>query len=198
MKTIIVAAGILLILLFTNFEANSQRVIPGITAGASLNNIDLDVDDFTTDMSDVNGVEAGLYLSFTAAGWYVRPMAVASFLRGTVTSRADGIQLDETKFSLTTLETPLLIGLKLLPGIAIEAGPSWNYLMSYTEKVNNLNLDLTRHSLGYRGGIRVSFARLGAFGHYGGIINSDDNTKYDLDRPSRIVFGVTFDLISAN
>ncbi len=122
----------------------------------------------------------------------------ASLLRGTVTSRLDGVQLDEQKFQMTTIETPLLVGLKLLPGISLEAGPSWNYLMSYTDQINDVNINLTRHALGYRGGIRAHFARLGAFAHYGGVINSNETTRYELDRPSRFVFGITFDFASGD
>lgn len=175
----------------------SQNVVPGITAGASLNTMDLNINEFDTELSDINGVEAGLYVNFSAGLLYVRPMAVASYLRGTVVSRVDGVKVDESKFKLTTLETPVLIGLKLLPGISIEAGPSWNYIIAYTDNVSGTNIDLTRHNLGYRAGLRASFARLGAFGHYGGIVDVDEsNNDFELNRPSRIVFGVTFDLVS--
>ncbi|MDQ3051601.1 MAG: hypothetical protein M3Q95_11995 [Bacteroidota bacterium] len=175
----------------------SQNVVPGITAGASLNTMDLHIDTFSTELSDINGVEVGFYVNFSAGLIYVRPMAVASYLKGSVITKVDGVENNASKFKLTTLETPVLIGLKLLPGISFEAGPSWNYIISYTDKVGEANIDLTRHALGYRAGLRASFARLGAFGHYGGIVNVDDSdNNYELNRPSRIVFGVTFNLIS--
>ena len=177
----------------------SQGIVPGITAGASFNNTDLDLDpELSTDLDKVNGVEAGLYLSFSTGCLYITPTAVASFLRGTVKSQpSDGAKPVETEFELTTLETPLMIGLKVLPVLSIEAGPSWNYLINYTDKVEGVSIDLQRHSFGYRGGLRANFSRLGLFGHYGGIIESNEETDFHLNRPSRFIVGLTFDLVSA-
>lgn len=174
----------------------SQHVVPGIVAGVSMNSVDLkSTPELTTDLSNVNGVEAGLYLSFNAGSWYFKPMAVASFLKGSATSSIDGAQSKESDFELTTLETPVLVGLRFLPGISVEAGPSWNYLMSYTEEINGVELDLNRNTIGYRAGLRATFSRLGVFAHYGGIIDVGNDSDYDLQRPSRIVFGATFDLV---
>lgn len=198
MKAAIVFPLILGIVLLSNKPGISQNVIPGITAGASLNPMNLNMDQIPTELSDLNGVEAGFFLSFSTKLVYVRPTVVASYLRGTVTSRIDGVQIAESKFQLTTIETPVFLGLKLLPGISIEAGPSWNYLLNYTETINGVNVDLNRHSFGYRGGLRATFSRLGAFAHYGGIVNQNEKSKIQLDRPSRFIFGVTFDLVSKN
>ena len=197
MKTVIILFGPLLITLASLINVCAQHVVPGITAGASLNSMDLkSATGTSSDLSNVNGFEAGLFLSFSTHSFYVRPMAVASFLRGNVNTTVDGIKTDESKFNLTTLETPVLVGLKILPGFSIEAGPSWNYIMSYTEEINGVYLDLSRNTLGYRGGIRLTFSRLGAFAHYGGVINTSGDSDYELKRPSRIVFGATFDLVS--
>jgi len=186
------------VLCFVQF-GYSQNVVPGIIAGASFNDMKLkDIPETTTDLSNVNGVEAGLYLSIKAGSFYFKPMALASFLKGTVSTSVDGAKPEDANFNLTTLETPVLIGLKLLPGFAIEAGPSWNYLMSYTKEINGVNLDLDKSSLGYRAGLRATFSRLGVFAHYGGIIDSSDDSQYQLQRPSRIIFGATFDLVGGN
>ena len=179
-------------------SAISQGIVLGVTARASLNNFDLKGNpQLSTDLSNVNGVEAGLYLSFSAAGWYVKPMALASFLKGTVNSSVDGAKEVETDFELSTLEIPLIVGIKLFPVLSIEGGPSWNYLINYTESVNGVNIDLSRQSIGYRAGLRANFSRIGIFGHYGGIIEELGESEYQLSRPARIVFGVTFDLVSA-
>jgi hypothetical protein len=177
----------------------SQHIVPGIIAGASFNSVDLkEIPETTTNLSNINGIEAGLYLSFNAGLWYFKPMALASFLKGTATSSVDGIKSVESNFELTTLEIPVIVGFKLLPGISLEAGPSWNYLMSYTEEINGVNLDLNRNSLGYRAGLRATFSRLGVFAHYGGMVDVTNSSNYELNRPSRIIFGASFDLVSGN
>ncbi len=196
MKTTLLLFVAISTLLFFPSVAQSQKVKPGLTAGVSLNNMNLNIKDVPTELGDVNGFEGGLYATFSALNWYVRPMVVASYLRGNVTTTVDGVKMKESKFKLTTLETPLFVGLKLLPGFSIEAGPSWNYLMSYTDNVNDINIDLTRHHLGYRAGLRLSFARLGAFGHYGGLLNTSASDDTELKRPDRIIFGITLDLVS--
>ncbi len=185
--------------LFFMRPAFAQCVVPGITAGASFNNTDLDLSpELSTDLDKVNGVEAGLYLSFSTGAFYIKPTAVASFLKGTVTTRpTDGAKPVESDFQLSTLETPVIIGLKILPVLSVEAGPSWNYLISYTDKIEGVSIDLDRHSFGYRAGLRANFSRFGIFGHYGGIIDSNDDTDFHLNRPSRIVVGLTFDLVSS-
>lgn len=151
----------------------------------------------STDLSNVNGVEAGLFLSFGAKGWYVKPMALASFLKGSVNSSVDGEKAVESDFELSTLEVPLIFGIKLFPVLSVEGGPSWNYLINYTEFVNGVHIDLNRQSIGYRAGLRANFSRIGIFGHYGGIIEELGDADYQLSRPTRIVFGVTFDLVTA-
>lgn len=179
----------------------SQGIVPGITAGASFNNTDLDLSpDISTDLDKLTGAEAGLYLSFSFGGLYVKPTAVASFLKGTVTTKSnsgDGEKITDTDFELSTLETPLIVGLKILPVLSIEGGPSWNYLINYTDKVDGISIDLNRHTFGYRAGLRANFSRLGIFGHYGGIIDKNDDSEFHLTRPSRIIVGLTFDLVSS-
>lgn len=196
MKNAIYILVLIILFIVIPFLTYSQKVKVGLSGGVSLNKMDLNVKEIPTELGDVNGFEGGLYATFSALNWYVRPTAVASYLRGTITTTVDGVAIKESKFKLSTLETPLLVGIKLLPGFAIEAGPSWNYLMSYSEKVNDVNIDLTRHHLGYRAGLRLTFARLGAFGHYGGLLNTSSADDTELKRPDRIIFGVTFDLTS--
>jgi hypothetical protein len=176
-------------------SAYAQTLRPGITAGASINSMKLDgIPDAITDMNNLNGMEAGLYMKISALNWYFRPMAVASFLRGEVhTTYADNVTT-VSDFEMSTLEVPVLAGLHLLPGIALEAGPSWNYIMTYTDNVDAVQLSFARNSIGYRAGVRVTFSRFGLFGHYGGIITELDETDFQLERPSRIIFGATLDL----
>jgi hypothetical protein len=184
-----------LVLLF-NHSIFSQRLQPGIIAGASLNNMKLEnVPQMDRDLSSINGIEGGLYLRINAGSFYVKPMVVASYLKGKVSRTVDEIVIDETSFQLSTLEVPVIAGLKLLPFISLEAGPAWNYIMNYTETVNGYQLNLNRHSLGYRAGVNVSISRVSIFGHYGGIIETGSDTGYQLDRPSRIIFGLSYDLV---
>jgi len=139
------------------------------------------------------GVEAGIYTKFKFGFLYLRPMAVASFLHGTVTSTVAETE-KESGFNLTTIEVPVLGGLDILGVVGLEAGPSWNYIASYTSSVEGTSLGLSRHALGYRAGVRVNLTRVGLFAHYGGILNKQKGETVDLERPSRMIFGVTLDL----
>ncbi len=180
---------------FISATAMAQVISGGITAGASFNTIKLD-NSISNQVSEdkATGVEAGLYLKANFGGIYIRPMALASFIRGQIkTETIEGASRDE-KFELTTLEVPVMAGFQLLPVLSFEAGPSWNYLMQYSEKLQGVRVNFDRHALGYRAGVRVHFARLGIFGHYGGIITEQTDDNFRLNRPSRAVIGLTLDL----
>jgi hypothetical protein len=194
MKTTMLKSMMVFSFLGLSHFACSQVLSGGITAGATFNRVELDQTmGHISSRENMNGFEAGLFVTANFGGLYVRPMAVASFMKGTVKTMAlEGTQ-SEDDFELTTLEVPAMVGLQLLPVISVEAGPTWNYLMHYSDQLNGVALNLNRHSLGYRAGVRLRFSKLGLFGHYGGIISEQSDDQFRLSRPSRIVVGATLD-----
>ncbi|HEX5001538.1 MAG TPA: hypothetical protein VFW78_03505 [Bacteroidia bacterium] len=195
MKTALHNSVLMLMCCVLSATTHAQTPVAGITGGASINYVRLEgLSQVSTDLSSVKGFEGGAYLSFDGPGIYVRPMVLASFLRGNLQSENQEAPNTQTDFEFTTLEVPVICGLNILPAIAIEGGPSWNYLMSYTKNVGAVNVNLNRNALGYRLGVRVKFVRLGIYAHYGGIVDSGNNDNYSLERPSRILIGATWDL----
>lgn len=178
------------------YQSNAQVTI-GITAAGSFNKSELKLSGlpesrFAT-MEKLNGAEAGLFLKFPAGPLYVKPMALASFLKGNITYSQE-VNLGDTHFSLSSLEVPVLAGLNLLPFLSLEAGPSWNYVISHTSSADGTSINFNRHTLGYRAGAHLNFGNLGVFGHYGGMITRNEGDHTQLKRPERIIIGLTLNL----
>lgn len=197
MKTNRIIAMILFVLLA--FSTSKAQVTVGISAGGSFNKSELKLSGipesgFAT-MEKLNGAEAGLFLKFPAGPLYVKPMALASFLRGTISYNQE-VNLRDSRFNLTSLEVPVLGGLELLPFLSIEAGPSWNYVISHTTSADGTSINFNRHTLGYRAGAHLTFGNVGVFGHYGGMITRNEGSQTELKRPERIIIGLTLNLNS--
>ena len=172
---------------------SSAQVTVGITAGGSFNKSELKLSSRNATMDKLNGAEAGLFLKIPAGPLYVKPMALASFLRGTI-SYAPEVNIKDTRFSLSSLEVPVMGGLDLLPFLSLEAGPSWNYVISHTTSADGTSINFNSHTLGYRAGATLNFGNLGIFGHYGGMLTRNEGSQTQLKRPSRIIIGLTLNL----
>ena len=176
--------------------AKAQATV-GISAGGSFNKTELKLSGLPESrfaaMDKLNGAEAGLFLSFPAGPLYVKPMALAGFYKGTITYSPE-VNIGDTRFSLSSLEVPVLAGLDLMPFLSVEAGPSWNYVISHTSSADGTSINFDRHTLGYRAGARLNFGSLGVFGHYGGMITKNEGSQAQLKRPQRIIIGLTLNL----
>ena len=197
MKTLFNTSAIFILSMFIMSTSNAQVFNGGIAGGASFNSVELKNNvSYYQKKENLSGAEVGLYITYKAGALYVTPSAYASFLKGTVNASENTSSNSETGFELTTLEVPVMVGLKILPVLSVEAGPSWNYLMSYTDEINSTSVSFDRSSLGYRAGLKLNIMRFGIYAHYGGIINESNGGEYDLSRPSRLLFGVSFDLVN--
>lgn len=195
MKTLIKIQLAVLLVVATVSQAYSQHVTGGVSAAASFNSVELEnAANHLTKKDNIIGAEVGIFLHAPMGAFYLMPSVNASFLRGTISAYTDEAGEVQSDFRLNTVEVPVLAGLQFLPFFSVEAGPSWSYIVSWSEKVHGTTVDINRHSLGYRAGVRFTFSSVGIFGHYGGMLNTNDGDKYHLSRPSRIMVGLSINL----
>src|SRR5688572_15184251 len=85
MKTSIKSLTIIFWTLFFTLPGVSQNVTGGLSAAASFNSIELkNTQTNIKGTENLIGVEGGVFLKIPIGGLYLRPMAVASYVKGTV------------------------------------------------------------------------------------------------------------------
>jgi len=173
----------------------SQKLSAGLTGGVAFQNMELkSINEGSADIDNVIGPELGAHLLVELGGLYVRPTALVGFSQGKAISTVSESEKLESTFSISTFETPVIVGLHLLPFLSVEAGPLWSYILNYSDNVNGIEVDLNRNYFGYRAGVQLSFSRLGIYGHYGGIVNNSSGSDFQIERPSRIIVGLNVNL----
>jgi hypothetical protein len=195
MKTTIQITLALFFMLAQTGTGRAQNVTGGISAGASFNSVKIEnAVNHLGKKENVTGAELGLFLHAPFGAFYLRPSVNAGFARGTINTFSDEAMEEQFDFKMNTIEVPVLAGLQLLPFISAEAGPSWNYIASWSDNINGTTVNINRHAMGYRAGVRLSFSSLDIYGHYGGILTKHDGNSYHLSRPSRIMVGLGLNL----
>lgn len=195
MKTIIRISLALLIASSQTESGHSQHVTGGVSAGATFNSVKVEnAINHLGKRENVTGAELGLFLHAPLGAFYLMPSVNAGFIKGTISTFNDEAIEKQTDFRLNTVEVPVIAGLQLLPFISFEAGPSWNYIASWSDNINGSTININRHALGYRAGARLSFSSLSIFGHYGGMLTENEGSKYSLTRPNRILIGLSLNL----
>lgn len=190
MKTYIIFSVALLSVFLKPGNASAQQVTGGVTAGASFNSVKVEnAANHLGKRENVTGAELGLFLHAPLGAFYLMPSVNAGFARGTISTFTDEAVEKNSDFRMNTIEVPVMAGLQLLPFIALEAGPAWSYVASWSDRVDGTTIDINRHALGYRAGIRFNFSSLGIYGHYGGMLTENEGDRYNLSRPQRILIG---------
>lgn len=140
--------------------------------------------------NNLSGFEAGFFLKAQIGRLYVKPMAMYGFRYGNVTyvNNADATQ-QTANFALHKLEVPIMVGWRILGPFFVEAGPSYNYIFSVTEKYNNYSLQVNNTALGYRVGVGAELGPIILSVNYGGATYNSGN-RATLVEPYKLIFGL--------
>lgn len=140
---------------------------------------------------NVTGFEAGFLLKARVGPVYIKPMAMYSFRTGNVsyTNGADGTQ-QNTDFTMHKLEVPVMLGVHFLGPFYVEAGPSYNYIFSVTEKYNDYSVQVTPSAIGYRVGLGAELGPVVVSVNYGGATYSYSGDRATFREPYKLIFGL--------
>jgi hypothetical protein len=184
--------GIATVILFT-LSANAQVFSGGIVAGASTGAVRIEHSgEGLTEVlqgNNIHSYEAGAFVRLKLGPLYVKPMALYDFSGGNISGNTNS---GSTDFSMHRIETPLLFGLKLLKPLSIEAGPVYNYIISYDDRFNDNTFSVSQNrGIGYRAGIAIEIQRLLLNASYSGVtINSNGVNGTTFKEPYKLTFGL--------
>ncbi len=136
------------------------------------------------------GFEGGLFERVNMGPFFIKPMLLLGYEGGTATYYYNDGQFNTSRFDYGNVEVPVLLGLKILGPIRIEAGPVYNWI--YTANFNNDNSITTNPSgLGYRVGANVELGVINLGLAYQGLTNKPDNsTTTTFSTPNELIFSL--------
>jgi hypothetical protein len=189
-KKITMALALAALALCTQAQVSLRGGIAGgvITGPVRLENIG---NSFTNVINgnDINGFELGFMAKAQLGPLYLKPMALYGMRYGKVTyNTADGQQT--TNFNMNKVEIPVLVGIRFLGPLYIEAGPSYNYIFNLTDKYNSNSLQVNQTAMGYRIGLGAELGPLLLSVNYGGVTYKGDNSKTTFREPYKLIFGL--------
>jgi len=189
-------AAIMLILLVSTTKA--QIFSGGIIGGVSTSAVKIeDIGDRFTDVingNNIMGYEAGIFAKLKISPFYLKAMPLYSFNSGSVhyETTNNGVTINNTSdFKFQKFEIPILLGLKIIGPLNIEAGPVYNYILQSQDNFGNNTVSIQRNGLGYRAGVVLELWRLLLHVSYeGATYNSSTIDKATFKEPYKLIFGV--------
>lgn len=167
----------------------SGGIIGGFTMGA-VEIRDLDEAFSQNIEGDMYGFEAGVYAKFQLDPFYIKPMALYNFRRGSVDYSDASNTSQRSDITLHKVEVPLLLGLHIVGPLNIEAGPVYNYLISVTDQYNSQTVDVGRNGLGYRAGANLELGGVTLGLSYEGAFYSSESGNGTFYEPYKVVLGL--------
>jgi hypothetical protein len=156
-RYLIVTCGILL--LTSSMKAQSPisgGIVGAVNTGAvRISDVD-SVGESVIEGNTIPGFALGLYGKAALGPFYVRPEVAYNFKSGRV-RKLNGAET--SAFNMHKFEVPLMLGLKFLGPVCVEAGPVWNYVLDATDRFNEDEVDLVKSGMGYRLGAGLDFGR---------------------------------------
>lgn len=193
MPLITVAVMLFLLLLSKGGKAQTTFTT-GITAGASTASVKFSGigNSFVNTIkgNNIMGFEGGLFERINLGPLFIKPMLLAGYQGGTATYTNNDGSVNTSKFNYGNIEVPVLLGLKILGPLRIEAGPVYNWI--YTANYNDDNsIKINPSGLGYRAGANVELGILNLGLAYQGITNRSDNSSTTtFSSPSELIFSL--------
>ncbi|MGZ3863020.1 MAG: hypothetical protein ACXVPN_04390 [Bacteroidia bacterium] len=169
-------------------------VVGGILTGpVEINNLGNRFTDVVNG-NNITGFEAGVFLKPQLGFIYLKPEALYQFANGSVNyySTVEGSGQQTTTFTIHKVEFPVLLGINLPGPFYLEAGPSYNYVLSLTDKYNDHTLAVNQSALGYRVGVGAELGPLVLSVNMAGATYMASNTKATFKEPYKFIFGVGF------
>lgn len=189
----------------TLFSANAQKTGWGLTGSliyASNGELIDDVSDVIDSKGDGGiGFNAGIYGNLNLGLVYLRSKLVYS--QANSSYNVEGDNSSSEKFKLTTIDLPVLLGIKIIKPVSIVLGPAFKYVVkSDMEDLSfqDIENDIT---VGVNVGVAVIIGRVGIDLIYdrgfseneASFINDATNNEYTLDtRPNQFMLSLSYRL----
>lgn len=193
MKTKII--GLLLLAGLLQTTRLCAQTSGGIIIGASTASVELRDLNNTTFMNAANGqnimgFEGGVYGKLTMHPFYIKPMVLASYQSGQLGFMHTDGSVQSSNFRDGKLEIPLLVGLKLIGPLNVEAGPVYNYLFMASNDASP-DIHLQESGLGYRIGAGLDFGQLNLGLSYQGLTNkSSGSSRTTFQSPTELILNL--------
>lgn len=167
----------------------------GVQAGAVTGPVRIEnIDNRFTEMIDgksISGFEAGLLLKAQLGPVYVKPMVLYGFRTGNVTyTTTTDYNEQSTTFNINKLEVPVMVGLKFLGPVFVEAGPSYNYIFDVTDRYQDYTVQVTNSTIGYRVGAGAELGPVILSLSYGGATFNYSGDRATFREPHKFILGV--------
>jgi hypothetical protein len=185
----------LMLVMLSLVTAKSQKLTAGLYGAFSTGSVKItDIPSAavnTIESKSVNGAELGLYAKLKISKLYIKPMSLLNYRTGTVQINSSDNLTSSDRFSFSKFEVPLLVGWHLGGPFNVEAGPVYNYLLSFTDNLNGTELSLEKSGIGYRAGVTAEVSRLTISVSYQGLRTTSSSENISTFRnPYELLFGL--------
>ncbi len=196
-ELLLITALVLILVCIVTENVGAQSLKAGVTAGASTGSVK--ISDIPQSLGNVikgdniMGINAGVFAKLSISSLYINPQLLVNYRHGTVDVFQDEISKQEKSFTMEKLEIPVLVGLRVIGPLCIEAGPVYNYILHSTSDFGNDEVHLKKDGMGYRAGINFDFGRINVYGNYQGITNNksaSSDVESSFKSPYELVFGL--------
>lgn len=139
--------------------------------------------------NNIQGFEAGVFAKLMLAPLYLKPMALYDFSAGQIQNRNES-STRNSNFTMHRIETPVLLGLRIIKPLGIEGGPVYNYIVAANTNDPEVSISETS-GLGYRIGATLEIRRLLVNASYTGFrTNSAEINSTSFKEPYKLIFGL--------
>jgi len=198
-ELLLITAMVMMLIFIVTSNVNAQSLKAGVTAGASTGSVKIsEIPEGLGNVikgDNIMGINAGVFAKLYISSLYVSPQLLVNYRHGTVNVFQDEISKQEKSFTMEKLEIPVLIGLRIIGPLCIEAGPVYNYILHSTTNFGDDEVQLKKDGMGYRAGINFDFGRINVYGNYQGITNNkpaSSDAESSFKSPYELIFGLGF------
>ncbi|MBP7261285.1 MAG: PorT family protein [Bacteroidia bacterium] len=170
MKKVILFTAIVSLFAINNVQAQAGAAF-GLKGGLNLNKLDPKTTGITSDMRV--GPVGGLWVRAKVLGFFVQAEALYSTKGGKTTVPATPFTpAIESKLNNAYLDVPVLLGKSFFSVVRINAGPSFQYLLSAKNGSVDVKNGYNSFVVGYQAGVGVDIKKIGVDLRYDGNISN--------------------------
>jgi len=140
---------------------------------------------------NIMGYEVGPYVKLGIGSIYVKPKVLVGWQKGSMDAEYDDGRTTSVDINITKLDIPLLIGLKVLGPLSVEAGPVYNKILTATKDIEGNHIELKSGGVGYRVGANAQLGILGLNVAYQGIRTGSAGSLSSYAAPDELIFGLS-------
>ncbi|MEP7267688.1 MAG: outer membrane beta-barrel protein [Saprospiraceae bacterium] len=178
--------------MLSSTKQNAQSFTTGISLGVSTGTVKVsELNSAITNTingKNIYGFEGGIFSRLNLDPLFIKGMALVAYRGGLSDYISDDGTIIRSKLNVGKIEIPLLLGLRILGPLRIEAGPVFNYIFNETHSADN-SFNLKKSGLGYRAGVNLEFGFLNIGLAYQGIKNKGSITSSSsYETPDELIF----------